>query len=243
MISTQEKKRLWLLPNYIGIKHPDAWLPSYYLEKIRKIPFIFCESYKSADALLDRQGMEGVELYEINEHTKWRKSEGEIQQFLLQYSEIGLLSDAGLPCLADPGENIVQMARELGFEIKTLPGPNSMMLALIASGLNAEQFTFHGYLHTDAKKRNEELQNIRQQIDQTGYSQIIMETPYRNFALFENMVNRLPNTLHLSISLDLLGRNEDTKCQTIEEWKNFTSAKQWMHKTPAVFVLGKLTKN
>lgn len=239
MTNKKTEKRLWLLPNYIGIKHPDAWLPKYYLEKIKNIDLIFCESYKRAEMLLDRQDLGHIELFEVNEHTKWNKTIYDIENHLFNHQEIGILSDAGMPCIADPGEKIVSIAHEIGYSIKTLPGPNSMVMALAASGLNAEKFSFKGYLSIDKQDRNKELSKMVNRIKEENETQIFMETPYRNFALLENLLNKVPDSFQLSISKDLLGRDEETLSKPIKEWKQKENAKTWMHKTPAVFVLGK----
>ena len=232
------ERRLWLLPNYIGTKHPDAWLPEFYKEKLPHFDLIFCESYRSAETLLNRQDLPEIELFEINEHTNWKKVILDVEQILATKNEIGLLSDAGLPCVADPGERIVALAHQYQFTIKSLPGANSMILALASSGINSEKFTFKGYLPIDKQERNNELNRMLDSIKQKKETQIFMETPYRNHDLFETVINRVSDQMQLSISKDLLGREEETKSMIIKKWKEFENPKAWMHKKPAVFVLG-----
>jgi len=235
------QKVLLLLPNYIGIKHPDAWLPSYFRKELEDIDLIFCESYRSAETLLDRQKMPEIELYEINEHTKWKKQEFEIMGLMGQYNKLAIISDAGLPCVADPGERIVLLAHEMGFHVKPLPGANSMILALAASGLNGEAFRFNGYLPIDIDLCKKKVVEMSQAVKQSNETQLFMETPYRNEKLLRNLMNWLPDAMLLSIAADILGRDELIKTCSVAEWKNSIeneSIQKLIGKKPAVFLIG-----
>lgn len=235
------KKVLLLLPNYIGIKHPDAWIPEYFRKELENIDLIFCESFRSAETLLDRQKMPEIELYEINEHTKWKRQEFEIMGLLGQYNKVGFISDAGLPCVADPGERIVAMAHEMGFQVKPLPGANSMILALASSGLNGEAFRFNGYLPIDLDECKRKVIEMSQIVKQSNETQLFMETPYRNEKLLRNLMNWLPDAMFLSIAADLLGREEFIKTCSVAEWKKAIedhSIHKRIGKKPAVFLIG-----
>jgi len=235
------QKCLLLLPNYLGIKHPDAWLPAYYMKDLEGLDLIFCESYRSAEALMDRQNMPDIELYEINEHTNWKRQESEIMGLMMQHQKIGLISDAGLPCIADPGEQLVQFAHSLGFVVKPLPGANSMILALTASGLNGEAFRFNGYLPIDIDACKKKVVEMSQAVKQTSETQLFMETPYRNEKLFNNLLNWLPDQMLMCIAADMLGREEFIRTSTVGNWKAFGeehSIKKYIGKKPAVFLIG-----
>jgi 16S rRNA (cytidine1402-2'-O)-methyltransferase len=239
--SNKTKKTLVLIPNYLGIKHPDALLPQYYHKAFDGIELIFCESFKSADAMLSRQNLPMIELFEINEHSKWNKVENEVMMLLATKQRVGVMSDAGLPCIADPGEKVVSLAHSLGYEIEVLPGANSMILALAASGLNGELFRFGGYVPIDVGECKKTVVEMSQRVKQYNETQLFMETPYRNEKLLLNLLNWLPDTMKLCIAADLLGKESFVKSCAISEWKTWAEGKDLkliFAKKPAVFVIG-----
>lgn len=160
----------------------------------------------------------------------------EIKSLIHAGGMIGVITEAGLPCIADPGEEIVNYARSQGYEIKPLVGPSSIMLALMASGLNGEQFTFHGYLPQDKQKLKSKILSIEKNIQDHGYSQLWIETPYRNAKLMEQIVQILPGKTKLCVAMDILSPNEKIVTLSIKQWKDMG----WIwDKSPAIFVAGK----
>lgn len=149
--------------------------------------------------------------------------------------DICILSDAGSPVIADPGSNIVQLAHHHGIEVVPLAGPSSIMLALMASGLSGQNFTFHGYLSRDKVKLKIDLRRLDYEAKK-GYSQIFMETPYRNEVLFDQIINTLNSDMLLCIAADLTSPNSFIKTQSIAHWKK--DKKPDLHKRPCIFILG-----
>ena len=149
--------------------------------------------------------------------------------------DICILSDAGSPVIADPGSNVVQIAHRYGMQIVPLSGPSSIMLALMASGLTGQNFVFHGYLSRDKGQLKSDLRRLDQEA-RKGYSQIFMETPYRNTALFDQIINTLNGDLLLCIAADLTSPNSLVKTQSIAQWKK--DKKPDLHKRPCIFIVG-----
>lgn len=173
------------------------------------------------------------EFYEIDKHNPERLLS--IEQILRRNENIGLLSEAGLPGIADPGSRIVRKARDYGYTIKPLAGPSSLFLALMASGLEAQQFLFHGYLPVNEMDLRKQLIDIQRSVETTGISHLFIETPYRNQRLLDYLLKYLTKTLILSVSIDLTGQNEMINTMPLENWKGFI----FPPKRPACFVLGK----
>jgi 16S rRNA (cytidine1402-2'-O)-methyltransferase len=149
--------------------------------------------------------------------------------------DICILSDAGSPVIADPGSNIVQLAHRHGIEVVPLAGPSSIMLALMASGLSGQNFTFHGYLSRDKVKLQIDLRRLDREA-RKGYSQIFMETPYRNNSLFDQIMLTCGPDLIFCIACDLTSENSLIKTQTISQWQK--APKPDLHKRPCIFLLG-----
>lgn len=151
-------------------------------------------------------------------------------------ADIGLLSDAGCPAVADPGGKVVKIAHQMGIPVKPLVGPSSILLALMASGMNGQQFAFHGYLPIDRHDRNKKIKWLESQIQQQGSTQIFIETPYRNQKLFEQLVKQCRNNTLLCLAVDVTLSTQNILSKTIGEWKKI---KPDLHKRPTVFLLGK----
>lgn len=149
--------------------------------------------------------------------------------------DICILSDAGSPVIADPGSNMVLLAHRHRIEVVPLAGPSSIMLALMASGLSGQNFVFHGYLSRDKSKLKNDLKQLEQEA-RKGYSQIFMETPYRNTALFDQILHTLHGDLLFCIAADLTSPNNFIKTQSVTEWQK--DKKPDLHKRPCIFILG-----
>jgi 16S rRNA (cytidine1402-2'-O)-methyltransferase len=146
---------------------------------------------------------------------------------------MGLMSDAGCPGVADPGAELVKLAHELGFKVEPLVGPNSIILALMASGLNGQSFAFNGYLPREQKDRIKKIQWYERIAKQQKQTQLFIETPYRNLNLFEDLLNELdPNTM-LCVAADITSQNEFIKSMPVYKWKK---EKPDINKKPAVFL-------
>ena len=148
--------------------------------------------------------------------------------------DVGLMSEAGAPCLADPGAKVVGHARRLNYTIKPLSGPSSIMLAIMASGLNGQEFTFHGYLPVKDSALRAKLDQISAAVRKSGYSQLWIETPYRNEKMLSAIARNLDGNLKLSIAVNLNGDEEIIDTKMIKEWKGHV-----LGKVPAIFMVGK----
>ena len=161
----------------------------------------------------------------------------EAQKLMKSGQDFGLLSEAGLPCIADPGNLMVKWSHENNIKVIPINGPSSIILALISSGFNGQEFTFHGYLPIDREQKKKQILFLENQVQKSGYSQIFMETPYRNNQLLEDLIKFLNPNTKLCIAANINNPTEEfIKTLKISEWKN---KKPELHKIPAVFVLGK----
>ena len=155
----------------------------------------------------------------------------------LQGQDMGLVSEAGMPAIADPGASVVRAAHQLGVTVVPLVGPISLMLALAASGLNGQNFAFVGYLPQDSAQRSARLRSLSQLVQQTGQTQLFIETPYRNAALFQALLNELPGQTRLAVCSGLSLPHQQVRCQTVQAWKNQPVPPD--KNTPCVFLIGR----
>ena len=153
---------------------------------------------------------------------------------ILSIEDVGLLSEAGLPCIADPGSKIVEYAHDFQIEVVPLVGPSSILLALMASGMSGQNFAFTGYLPIDKKERIKTIKQLELLAKKTGQTQIFMETPYRNHQLLDILKAKCNNKTKLCIAANITSINEFIQTKTIEEWKQ---TKVDIHKQPAIFLI------
>lgn len=156
-------------------------------------------------------------------------------QWLNQGHNVGVISEAGLPGLADPGSLAVAFAHQNNFRVIPLPGATSIQTAVISSGFSGQQYTFHGYLPIQKADRVKAIKKLEQDLKSTGYTQVFMETPFRNNQLLDDLMKNLNAQTRLSICVDVFGAKEYIKTQPIAEWKK---SREDFHKIPAVFSIG-----
>jgi 16S rRNA (cytidine1402-2'-O)-methyltransferase len=158
----------------------------------------------------------------------------------LQGFDVGLISEAGMPAIADPGSSIVRAAHARGIEVEPLVGPISLMLALAASGLNGQNFAFHGYLPQDATARKLQIQTLEKHAIKTGQSQIFIETPYRNAALLNDLITTLQPTSRLACSVGVTLPSHQTKSMLVKDWRGSKGIveSRLANKLPAIFLFG-----
>ena len=228
---------LYLIPSTLGDTRPEDVLPEKTLRIIRSLNSFIVEEIRSARRFLRKAGFTGnfdeTGLLNYNEHTR----KEELSSFLspmINGTDTGLLSEAGTPCIADPGAEIVDIARDAGIRIVPLAGPNSILLALMASGFNGQNFTFHGYLPIDRKERQNKIRDLERAALERDQTQIFIETPYRNKAIFEALINCCKPVSRLCIAMDLTLESESIRVHTIKEWR---IKNEQLPKKPAVFLL------
>lgn len=228
--------KVYLLPMLLHEEGFDS-MPSDVLTWIQQCDAFFVENEKTARRYFKKLWKEMV----IDDYT-WHaihKVENEqihaFSQLLKQGKNIGILSEAGCAGIADPGQILVAAAQELGAIVKPYTGPSSLLLALMGSGMNGQNFHFHGYLPIDALERKKKIQALEAEIKQTGVTQLFIETPYRNNQLFEAIIQNCHTGTKLCVAMELTGPNEWIKTQSVANWKN---SKPELHKKLVVFLLG-----
>jgi len=231
------KPVLYLIPVPISDSLANQVIPRPHTDLLNTLEHYIVEDIRTARRQLRKMGFSGViddlTFYLLNEHT----SSTELNQLLLPLEKghsTGLMSEAGLPGVADPGYDYIRMVHQSGFRVKPLVGPSSIFLALMASGLNGQQFCFHGYLPVKKEMRIKELLRLEKKSVETGETQIFMETPYRNMAVFDDIISRCKPSTLLCIAADITDDKEWIRIYTISEWKN---KRPDIHKHLAIFVL------
>lgn len=231
---------LFLLPAYLSDSSPVDFFAPIVKEYILKTDYFFVENEKTARKVIKffapEKKQSDLKLFLLDKYSENQDLKG-AQQLMKQGQDFGLLSEAGLPCIADPGNIMVKWAHQNDIQVVPINGPSSIILALISSGFNGQEFTFNGYLPIDKHQKKNKIQQLEQQVQKTGYTQIFMETPYRNNALLEDLTKILsPNTL-LCIAANINHPTEEyIKTLCIKDWRN---QKIDLHKIPAVFVIGR----
>jgi len=234
-----QKPALLLFPNLLGEhRHVDIFLPQSVAKAIQTIDGLIAESASEGRRYLDRfetkkPSLE-IPIALFNEHTP-----DDHLDFLLepmtQGERWGLVSDAGLPCIADPGSKIVHKARQKGITVQAFVGPSSMLLALMLSGFPGQKFYFHGYLSRDQKVRETEIKRMAQNSQKEQSTQIFMETPYRNQYSLQACIESLPDQVWLCVAWDLTLPTQGVVSQTIASWKKCTLPN--LDKKPAIFLI------
>jgi len=213
--------RIYLIPVTLGGDDFLKVIPEKVISLTRQLRFFIVEDIRSARRflrLIDKQfPIDDTIFYELNEHT----GESDIAHYLepvANGSDIGLLSEAGLPGIADPGARIVALAHQKKITVTPLSGPSSILLALISSGLNGQNFTFNGYLPVKPAERSAKLRDLEKKAGE-GFAQIFMETPYRNQKMLESILTTCRNDTLLCIAADITLSNEFIRTMRISEWK------------------------
>lgn len=228
---------LYLIPSPLGENEPLEVIPSAVLDLLPKLKYFVVEELRTVRRYLSRAGLkgkiEGLEMYELNEHTSNRQIE-EYIQILKSGNDIGLISEAGLPAVADPGAYLVWLAHKNDIEVRPLTGPSSLMLALMASGLNGQCFAFTGYLPVKQEERRAKIRTIEKVSAQLKQSQIIIETPYRNDSLMADLLAVCTPDSRICIAADITLPSQFIKTMTVVQWKKSVPK---IGKRPCVFVL------
>lgn len=231
---------LFLIPNFLSPDCAYLPVPAENGKLTAHIKHFAVESDKPARKLLAKMwgisNLNHLDLYVMDEKHPDLQAEQELISLLKSGTDVGLISDAGYPSVGDPGEGLVRRAHVANIPVKPLIGPNSFIMALCASGLNAEKFTFNGYLPKDKAGRLSKLRELEQQVRKNGFTQIFMETPYRNRELLTDIIKTLNAEIWLSVAWDISGPGERIVTKRIAEWKSFP-VDESADKKPAVFMI------
>ena len=231
---------LFLIPAYLSEESPIDFFAPSIKEYILKTDYFFVENEKTARKIIKffapEKKQSDLKLFLLDKYSESADLK-DAQKLMKSGQDFGLLSEAGLPCIADPGNLMVKWSHENNIKVIPINGPSSIILALISSGFNGQEFTFNGYLPIDREQKKKQIQFLENQVQKTGYSQIFMETPYRNNQLLEDLIKFLNPNTKLCIAANINHPTEEfIKTLKISDWKN---KKPELHKIPAVFVLGR----
>ena len=232
------KGKLILIPTPITESSWQEYIPAEVSKQVKSIKHFIVEELKCARRFIKKIdqsiSIDDLKFYEMNEHTR----DTETIHYLdacLNGENIGLMSDAGVPCIADPGNIIVRMAQEKNIEVVPLVGPSSILLALMASGLNGQQFSFHGYLPREKNERIKFLKEIEKEIQRKNNTHIFIEAPYRNTPMLEDIMGQLNGNLSLCLGCEIRSEQGYVHTKKIMEWKKNIPD---INKKNVVFLLG-----
>lgn len=242
---------LYLIPNTLGSDETSGGkllaqiIPETVLEMSAQLQYFVAENAKTTRAYLKLLGqthplakpIQELQIAELNVNTPNEALHSLIAP-LLQGHDVGLISEAGVPAVADPGANLVRLAHQHRIVVRPLVGPSSLLLALMASGLNGQSFAFHGYLPTDATLRAKRIKELEDRSRKEKQTQLLIETPYRNAPMLEALANTCnPQTL-ICVATDLSLPTESIQTISAAEWKKAVHAKKGpdFHKKPSVFL-------
>ncbi len=233
--------KLYLIPTTLGeTENLFDVLPQTIKRSIELIDYYIVENEKTARKFIKSVSPEKVQaslkLSALNKHTQ--KSEySEMIQACLEGKNVGLMSEAGCPGVADPGAVIVKLAHEKGIQVVPLVGPSSILLAIMASGMNGQSFAFNGYIPIDASEKKTALKGLEKLSMDKNQSQIFIETPYRNNKMLEDILNALHPETHLCVAADITLPTEYIKTMRVVNWKK---AKVDLHNRPTIFIIHKM---
>jgi 16S rRNA (cytidine1402-2'-O)-methyltransferase len=228
---------VYLVPNVIADTPPGEVIPEGGLQVIRTLRHFVAEDIRTVRRFLARVGMpvplDELQFYVLNEHTTEAELAGLARP--MQLYDIGMVSEAGAPGVADPGSDLVRMAHAQGIPVRPLTGPSSLLLALMASGMNGQHFAFHGYLPVKRAERMEAIRRLEHRALSEGSTQIFIEAPYRNDALLEDILSVCRPATRVCVAAGISSSSEYIRTLPVAEWK---CARPKLHKIPVVFLLG-----
>ncbi|WP_338871175.1 SAM-dependent methyltransferase [Spirosoma sp. SC4-14] len=229
---------LYLIPTLLADDTAEQVLPPTIRDVIDKTDAFFVENLRTArrfiSGLKTSRIIAETTFFELNKDTPPADTRKQIQELMERKRNAGVLSEAGCPGVADPGSVVVGMAHALGWRVEPLVGPSSILLALMASGMSGQSFVFHGYLPIEKQDRIRAIRHLEKEAQQRQQTQIFMETPYRNDALFADIVASCQANTRLCVACNLTAPDAFVRTQTIREWKTQVPD---LRKKPTVFLL------
>ncbi len=237
-MSAETHGTLYLMPVWLGDRGGIEQLPPENIALAQRITLYFCEHEKTARHMLRRMvpdmNLSTLEMHRLDKDTTTSEV-SDLVMLLKNGRDAAIVSEAGMPGIADPGARLVQAAHSSGVRVLPLIGPSSLFLALAASGLNGQQFTFHGYLPIKPNERKPAIKRLELDAQRTGGAQLFIETPYRNDGLFADLLATCSPGTVLTIAIDLTQPGGSVRTCAIAQWKR---EKPELGKRPAVFILG-----
>lgn len=231
---------LYLIPVTLGDTEIEKVLPSYNHDIIVGIKHFIVENIRSARRFLKKVektiDIDTLTFYELNRHTD-RKIIGEYLIPLKNGENVGIISEAGCPAIADPGADVVSIAQSKGYKVIPLVGPSSIILSVMASGFNGQSFSFNGYLPVEVPQRIKALKKLENKVWNENQTQLFIETPYRNSKMIETIFSSLKPQTKVCIAAGITCQEEFIKTKTVEQWKKEKIPE--LAKIPCIFVIGK----
>ncbi len=231
---------LYLIPVTLGEAPIEQVIPAYVQQLINRIDHYAVENLRSARRFLKKAGIvkpiDDLHFYLLNKATK-EVELSEILHVMKSGKSVGIMSEAGVPAVADPGSGLVDIAHRNNIRVIPLAGPSSILMALMASGMNGQEFHFHGYLPIMKPQRMKVLKQIEKQAGETGSTQIFMETPYRNMGLLEDILNVCEAETRLCIATQISLQGESIRTRSVRDWKKNPPD---LRKRPSVFLISRV---
>ncbi|WP_088324870.1 SAM-dependent methyltransferase [Polaribacter tangerinus] len=231
--------KLYLIPTTLGETEPLEVMPLSVKKVVEQIDYYIVENEKSARKFIKKicpkKSQPSLQIMSLDKYAE----ELETRKYLDVCNEgnnVGLLSEAGVPAIADPGATIVKLAHEKNIKVVPLVGPSSIIMAMMSAGMNGQNFAFNGYLPIDKSERKKAIKDLEKLSKDKNQSQIFIETPYRNDKMFADLKAVLSTSTNLCIAADITLPTEFIKTQTILDWK---STPVDIHKKPAIFIIHK----
>lgn len=231
------KGKLYLIPSPLGDNDPAEVIPGPVLEQIGRLDRFVVEELRTARRYLSRAGLKGhieeLEFTVLNEHSSQAEVDA-MEALFDDGKDVGLITEAGLPAVADPGSSLVALCHRKGIEVVPFAGPSSLMLALMASGLNGQSFTFRGYLPAKSDERKNAIRSVEKQSSQNRQTQIFIETPYRNDSLMADLLQICSDSTRICIAANITMPDAFIRTRSIAEWKKEGIT---IGKRPCVFLM------
>lgn len=231
-------KNIYLIPSTLAPDTAQQVLPQELKNVVLNTTHFFVEDIRSARRFISSLKL-GINIPDLLFWEVNKKTEDKQLNFIFNEAKkaknIGIISEAGCPGIADPGARVVAFAHRKGWRVKPLVGPSSILLALISSGFNGQSFTFHGYLPIKKAEKLKKINELEALVLQTGSTQIFMETPFRNQAMMEDLLKGLNNQTKLCVAANLTSEKEFIKTMAVHEWKNKIPD---INKIPTIFLIG-----
>ena len=230
--------KFYLVPNLLGATRPEHVLPQGTLQIVKTLKHFVVENTRTSRRVLSRIGMDhaidDINFIELDKHNAKNLDLMEHLGPCLQGEDMGLMSEAGTPCVADPGALVVDLAHTAGIQVVPLVGPNAMILALMASGFNGQAFAFHGYLPIKSPERQNAIKDLERRSAANDETELFIETPFRNNAMLQDLCMNVHPATRVCVASNLTCEDEQIISQDIASWKQF---KGDLNKKPAVFLI------
>lgn len=231
-----------MIPVNLGESPVERYQPPYNLNIMQNVHHYVVENARTARqylrSLFADMDISALTIWEVDKHHGYTYPKSEVMEILRSGQDVGFMSEAGCPGVADPGHLVVRDCHQAGFRVVPLVGPSSILLSLMASGFSGQNFAFNGYLPFDDKERKRVLGSMLTKVTKQHQAQIFIEAPYRNDRLLKELTEALPGSVSLCMAVELTTEHEEVYRMTISEWKKKLNSGATWHKRPAIFLIG-----